>query len=287
VRDPGYAQAYAGLADTYNLLREYTAMPSNEAFPRAIAAAKKAVELDDSLSEAHRSLAFASFNWEWDFSGAEREFKRAIELSPKDADAHHWYATSLLDLGRFSEALSQIEQARQLDPSSVSILADRALILFYAQREEESELLFKQIETSVPTFLSPHRYQAAIALDKGDYRTYLAEFRKEKELTRDEPGLELVKAVEQGYAAGGGKELLNILLQAQMKSYNSGILSAYSLADTCALMGKHQEAIQYLQEDFKKHDPAIIAMRVDRALLSLHDDPSFRDLVLRVGLPPI
>jgi Flp pilus assembly protein TadD len=287
VRDPKYAQAYAGLADTYNLLREYTAMPSDEAFPRAIAAAKKAVELDDSLSEAHRSLAFASFHWAWDFPVAEREFKRAIELNPKDADAHHWYATSLLTLGRFSEARTQIEQARQLDPSSISILADTALILFYDQREEESAALFKQIETTDPTFLSPHRYRSAIALSKGDYKTYIAEFRKEMELTHDAAGLELVKAIEKGFATGGAKELLNTLLQAQMKSYDRGLASAYSLAETCALMGKHQEAIQYLQEDFKKHDPAILAMRVDRSLVSLRDDPAYRDLLARIRLPPI
>lgn len=287
VRDPSYAQAYAGLADTYNLLREYTAMPSNEAFPRAIAAAKKAVELDDSLSEAHRALAFASFNWEWDFSGAEREFKRAIELNPKDATAYHWYATSLLTLGRFSEALAQIEESRRLDPTSISILADRALILFYAGREEESAVSFKQIETSDPTFLSPHRYQAALALDRGDYRTYLAELRKEMELTHDAAGIELVKAVDKGYAAGGAKELLNILLQAQQKSYERGDLFSYFLAETCALAGKHREAIQYLQESFKKHETAVISISVDRALLSLHGDPAFQDLVSRIGLPPV
>jgi len=285
IRDPNYAQAYAGLADTYNLLREYTIMPGKEAYPRAIAAAKKAVELDDSLSEAHRSLAFATFYWNWDFSGAEREFKRAIELNPGDPTSHHWYATSLLSLSRFPEALSQIEQARQLDPGSVSILADRALILFYDHREEESSALFKQIEMNDPTFLSPHRYQAAIALVKGDYRTYLSEIRKSMELTRDEPGLDISKAVEQSYAKGGGKELLKTLLQAQMKSYDRGTISAFSLAETCALMGRQQEAIQYLQEDFDKHDPAIVDIQIDHALMSLHNDPRFREIVSRIGLP--
>jgi tetratricopeptide (TPR) repeat protein len=287
VHDPNYAQAYAGLADTYNLLREYTVMPGNEAYPRAIAAAKKAVELDDSLSEAHRALAFASFYWTWDFSGGEREFKRAIELDPKDATAHHWYATSLLTLSRFPEALSQIEQARQLDPSSVSILADRALILFYDHREEESSALFKQIETHDPTFLSPHRYRAGIALLNGDYRTYLAESRKTMELTHDAPGLEIANAVAQAFAKGGGKELLNTLLQAQMKSYDRGTISAFSVAETCALSGKRAEAIQYLQEDFAKHDPAIIDIQIDHALMSLHDDPAFRAIVARIGLPTL
>lgn len=287
VRDPNYAQAYAGLADTYNLLREYTVMPENEAYQRSIAAAKKAVELDDSLSEAHRALAFASFYWTWDFSGAEHEFKRAIELDPKDPTAHHWYATSLLVLSRFPEALSQIEQARQLDPSSVSILSDKAMILFYAHRSEESSALFKQIETNDPTFLSPHRYQATIALVNGDYRTYLSELRKTVELSRDEPGLEIAKAVEQGYAKGGGKGLLNALLEAQLKSYDRGTTTPYFVARTYALLEKRPEVFEYLQKDFEKHDPAIVEIQVERAFMSLHDDPAFRALVSRVGLPLI
>jgi tetratricopeptide (TPR) repeat protein len=287
VRDPNYAQAYAGLADTYNLLREYTVMPENEAYQRSIAAAKKAVELDDSLSEAHRALAFASFYWTWDFSGAEHEFKRAIELDPKDPTAHHWYATSLLVLSRFTEALSQIEQARQLDPSSVSILSDKAMILFYAHRGEESSALFQQIETNDPTFLSPHRYQATIALVNGDYRTYLSELRKTVELSHDEPGLEIAKAVEQGYAKGGGKGLLNALLEAQLKSYDRGTTTPYFVARTYALLEKRPEVFEYLQKDFDKHDPAIVEIQVDRALMSLHDDPKFREIASRIGLPSI
>jgi hypothetical protein len=287
VRDPNYAQAYAGLADTYNLLREYTVMPENEAYQRSIAAAKKAVELDDSLSEAHRALAFASFYWTWDFSGAEHEFKRAIELDPKDPTAHHWYATSLLVLSRFPEALSQIEQARQLDPSSVSILSDKAMILFYAHRGEESSVLFKQIETNDPTFLSPHRYQATIALVNGDYRTYLSELRKTAELTHDEPGLEIAKAVEQGYAKGGGKGLLNALLEAQLKSFDRGTTTPYFVARTYALLEKRPEVFEYLQKDFDKHDPAIVEIQVERAFMNLHDEPAFRTLVSRVGLPLI
>jgi hypothetical protein len=107
------------------------------------------------------------------------------------------------------------------------------------------------------------------------------------ELTHDAAGIDLVKAVGRGYAAGGAKELLNTLFQAQKKSYERGDLSAYFLAETCALAGKRREAIQYLQESFKKHETAVISIRVDRALLSLHDDPAYKDLVSRVGLAPV
>jgi tetratricopeptide (TPR) repeat protein len=287
VRDPNYAEAYAGLADSYNLLREYTDMPNREAFPRAIAAAKKAVELDDSLSEAHRALAFASFYWTWDFPGAEREFRRAIELNPKDATSHHWYATSLINLGRFSDALSQIEQARQLDPTSISLEADRALVLYYSQRKDEFTSTLKKIESTDPAFASPRRYRADIALVERDFPTYLAESKMLAELTHDPMGADIYSAAQKGFASGGPNGLLNAVLKVQKKYYDQGSITGLMLARTCAMLGEKQEAIQYLKDDFKKHEPSIVSISLDPALASLHSDPEFRDLVSRIGLPPL
>lgn len=287
VRDPNYAQAYAGLADTYNLLREYTTMPPNEAYPRALAAAQKAVELDDSLSEAHRALAFASFYWSWDLSGGEREFKRAIELSPNDAVAYHWYATALSVLGRFPESLAEIDRARQLDPGSASILADRALILFGAQRGQEPISLLKQIATADPSFLSPHAYLATIALVSQDYPVYLAESRKVAALMHDHVKLEIVKAGEKGFAQDGGKGLLEAVRKAEARFFQQGLISGYDLAQICALSGHNREALQYLQDAFKKHDPVVLNLRSDFTFRSLHSDPAFRHLISRIGLPPL
>ncbi len=106
-------------------------MPRSEAFPRAIAAAAKAVALDDSLGEAHRALAFALFYWEWNIPRAFAEYRRAIAIDPRDEEAHHWYATSLLTLHRYPEALVEINEARKLDPTSRSILSDQALIRYW------------------------------------------------------------------------------------------------------------------------------------------------------------
>lgn len=286
VRDPKYAQAYAGLADTYNLLREYTSMPANETYPRAIAAARKAVELDDSLSEAHRSLAFATYYWTWDFAAGEREFKRAIELDPKDAVAHHWYGTALGAVARYSEALSELEKARQLDPTSVSIQADRALFLWYSGREAEGISLLKQIESADPAFISTHRYLAAIAIVRNDYSVYLAESRKVAELTNDPIALEGVQAAEHGFASGGGKEMLEGVRQVLEEYYPQGLVPGYRVAGICALSGKNQEAMHYLQDAFSKHDPSVIEIKSDPALRSLHNDPAFRELLVHIGLPP-
>lgn len=155
VHDPNYSQAYVGMADCYNLMREYTPMPSTEAYPRALAAAKKAVELDDQSSEAHASLAFVSFFGMWDVATGEREFRRAIVLNPNLADPHHWYANALLALHRFPEALAEIDRAQALDPASTSILADKGNILLYSGRLDEGFSLLKQMESREPAFRSP------------------------------------------------------------------------------------------------------------------------------------
>jgi tetratricopeptide (TPR) repeat protein len=156
VHDPGNAQAYVGLADTYILLREYSTMPENEAYERAIAAANKAVELDDSLAEAHRALAFAETYGNWDLVNGEREFRRAIELNPTDCIARLWHANALKDQGRFSEGLEEIGKAQELDPSSHAILADKGAMLFSAGKQKEGIELLKEVERSDPEFRSPH-----------------------------------------------------------------------------------------------------------------------------------
>src|SRR5579871_3376720 len=158
VHDPNYSDAYVGLADCYNLLREYTMMPAGEAYPRALAAAKKAVELDDQSSAAHASLAFVSFFGMWDAGTADEEFRRAINLDPNNANAHHWYATYLQAVRRFDESLHEIDRAQALDPNSSSILVDKGMLLWRAGHQEEALRLLRQLEQADPEAVSPHRY---------------------------------------------------------------------------------------------------------------------------------
>ena len=146
VKDPSYAAAYVGLADCYNLLREFGAMPPAEAYPRALSAAQRAVELDDTSAEAHVSLAFTTFWWSWQGATAEREFKRALELDPNLVRAHHWYATYLLGMNRMPEAIDQMEQARRLEPGSNAILADKGYIFWQAGRKKEGLALLQQLD---------------------------------------------------------------------------------------------------------------------------------------------
>jgi len=284
VRDPGYAKAYSGLADCYNLLREYAAMPASEAWPRAIAAAKKAVELDDSSAEAHSSLAFVLFYGALDIGNGEREFQRAIQLNPNDEKAHHWYATSLMVLGRYREALAEIERARELDPASTSILADKGYVLFYGGQPDQAIALLKQVEAAEPAFQSAHIYLAAIYLSQNDAPNYLRESRKAAELSRNRAALAIWEAARKGFAARGPGGMLESMLEAQKSLLKEGRGSHYNAAKTCVLMGRRQEALDQLQFAIENREMDILALGIDPAFASLRTEPRFQELQKKLKL---
>ena len=287
VRDPNYAKAYVGLADCYNLLREYTVMPPEEAYPRALAAAKKAIEIDPSSAEAHNSFAFGSFYWMWDAATAEREFRRALELDPNYVLAHHWYATFLHALGRSGEGLQEINRAQELDPSSTTVLADKGVLLYAAGQKQEAIALLKQLEATEPSFLSPHRYLAIFYLVNGEYAEYLAEAKKAALLTQDKNALAIVRAGEKGLAEGGGPAMLDSILQTQKKLYSEGAIPAYFVASTYAQLGQKQEALTYLGIARDRHETMLMGLRSDPTMTSLYDDPSFQKLLSQIGLPAV
>jgi tetratricopeptide (TPR) repeat protein len=262
-------------------------MPASEAYPRALAAAKKAVELDDQFSEAHASLAFVSFWGTWDAETADREFRRAIELNPNNAIAHHWYATYLASRRRFPESLAEIQRAQALEPASKSVLADKGSILFDAGRLREATALLKQMEENEPDFVSPHRYLKLIYLQTADYPHYLVEARSEAVLMRDSSALAAVEATEKGFASGGGKGMLETLRQQQRQLYERGLSSPYFLAETCSLLGNKQEALRYLKIAYDQHADNVLSMAVNHAFDNLHNEPAFRQLLAEVGLPPL
>src|SRR5579864_7597928 len=237
VHDPNYSDAYVGLADCYNLLREYTMMPATEAYPRALAAAKKAVELDDHSSAAHASLAFVSFYGMWDSGTADEEFRRAIDLDPNNANAHHWYATFLEAVRRFDQSLSEIDRAQALDPNSSSILADKGRLLWIAGRHQEALRLLRQLEQADPDSLSPHRYLRFAYFETGGYASYLSEMKKEGLLIHDAPLSGIEAAAEKGFMADGPAGLLKSQLEQQEKAYSQGKISPFYLAETYSQLG--------------------------------------------------
>jgi DNA-binding winged helix-turn-helix (wHTH) protein/Tfp pilus assembly protein PilF len=286
--DPNYSDAYVGLADCYNLLREFSAMPGNEAYFKAFAAAKKAVELDQQSSEAHASLAFVTFFGMWDAADAEKEFRRAIELDPNNVKAHHWYATFLHALGRHDEALTEIELARKLAPDSSSILADKARLLWSAAGHHEQALqMLKQIEAAEPDFISPHVYLRLAYFENGDYPNYIVELKKDALLTHDAAQSSVAEVAASGFVKGGERGLFEAQLSEQRKLYEQGKLSPYLVAQTEARLGNKREAIRYLTICIQSHDEWVLNLRDDQEFVSLHGDPAFKQLLTKIGLPPV
>jgi len=285
VHDPGNAQAYVGMADTYNLLREYTLMPENEAYKRAIAASKKAIELDDSLPEAHRSLAFGEVWGNWDFEAAEREFQRAIELNPRDSITHLWFANAFAAPGWYPVCLREIDRAQELDPASHAILADKGLMLFHAGRTQQGLELVKQVELTDPEFLSPHRYLASMYMTLRNYPNFLLESEKAAELSRDRVLEETTAAAKAGFQRDGEHGLFHELYLAQKKSCAENKLPGTFLAVTCVRLGKKEEALQLLRQEYDRHSAAFLMVRQNLELLTLSKEPGYQDLLSRIHSP--
>ena len=280
--DPSDAKAYAGLADSYNLIREFSSMPESEAYPRAYAAASKAVALDDSLAEGHRALAFDLFYWKWDIPNALKEYQKAIRLDPNNVEAHHWYATALLDLARFNESLAEIEHARTLDPTSPAILADRGLILFTSGDQSGGITALREIEQSEPQFLSPPRYLAAAFLIQEDYPNFITEMERAAAISKDPQAMAIAKAARTAWTAGGKRPMLEAMKRVQQTWFDQGHTSGYDLAYTCLLLGEKAEAIHYLQAALSARDTRLFLISRNRFQTDLKDDPQFEQLKLQL-----
>jgi tetratricopeptide (TPR) repeat protein len=283
--DPNYALAYAGQADSYNLLREYTSMAPSQAFPLAISAAKKSLGLDDQLAEGHRALAFSYFWWNWDLAGAEREFRRAIALNPNDVEAHHWYATALVTLSRYPEALAEIERARQLDPASSSIAADRAAILFASGRQDEAMQTLLDLEKSEPNFLSPYSYLAREYFDRKEFEKSFTQGEIAAQLTHDRKALEAIASAKKRFESGGESAMLNAMLDDELQGFKQGNTTALQVARTYALLGKNKEALEYLEKSYQLHEYELVTVGDWPGFRGLRQEPKFQDLLRRLGLP--
>jgi len=286
VHDPSSAPSYVGLADTYILLREYALMPENEAYDRAISADRKAIELDDSLAEAHRSLGFALVWGKWDFVAGEKEFRRAIDLNPRDPVAHLWFANSFAAPGWFPVCLREIDRAQELDPASHAILADKGFLLFQSGQTKAGLDLVKQVELADPNFLSPHRYLAHMYSVLRDYPDSLAESERAADLSHNDVLKATTAAARAGFNRDGELGLFHELYLSQKQFHQEGKLSATFLACTCARMGKREEALRLLREDYDKHNPVFLMARENLDLLLLKDEPEYQALLRTVNPPP-
>jgi serine/threonine protein kinase/Tol biopolymer transport system component/Tfp pilus assembly protein PilF len=282
--DPGYAAAFAGVSDCYTILVVRYGLASKEGIPKAKAAAMKALEIDETLAEAHTSLAHALLhNWEWD--KAEREFKRAVELNPNDANAHNFYAEYLRAMGRAEQALKVTKKAQELDPLSLNHSTNVANELYFGRRYDQAiEQCQKTLEMDRNFFLAHYRLGQAYE-QKGMFAEAIAAIQRAVELSPD--NIEMLAALGRVLAVAGRREearRIVVQLDAGMEHRHSW---HFDIALIYAGLGEHDQAFECLEKGYAWHDGMMIHVNVEPGFDSLRSDPRFQELVRKMGLPPV
>jgi len=280
-KDPGYALAWAGLADAYSLMGEYTNISRRELFPKQKEAINKALEIDPMLAEAHISHAISLMLNEWDWAGSAKEFKAGIDLNPNYATGRHWYAEWLLYNGYFTEGIREISLAVDLDPVSQGILKDKGIHYYYnGQYDEAIAVAVKTLELD-PGFVPVYRLLSLCYQGKGMYQEAIAENQRWGELTGN--SIKTRVALAHIYAVSGqvaeAKKIM-IAVETEKLSGNDyrGMALAYSALD------ENDKAFEWLEKSYQMHEESLCSLKVDHKLNNLRSDPRFTLMLDRVGL---
>ncbi len=281
-KDPGYALAYAGLADSYVVLADWDFLPPGEAHPKARAAAMRALEIESTLAEARTALAYVKYIYDWNWGEAEKEFKRALELNPNYATGHQWYAEFLTTMGRFDEALEEIRRAQELDPLSLIINAIEGWFFYFARQYDLAiEQCRKTLEMD-PNFAPAHIYLLWCYAQKGMDEEAIAEYQILQELIGKVASLKYVSHVsavwvERGEALKAIDELIKLSQQIYVSPGN--------IASIYASLGEKDQAFQWLEKAYKQRDSWMTFRKVHPRFDPHHSDPRFADLLRRMNFP--
>ncbi len=279
--DPSYALAYARLARTYNWLA--STVGPEELYADSKRAALKALQMDDTLAEAHASLAFVLFIHDWDWDTAGREFRRAIELSPNYDEAHHGYALYLEALGKNRESIEEINRAQELDPLTLPLQANVGYIYACARQYDRALAKFRSLVEQAPDNPDLHGGLGAAYVESGIYDKGLLEIKKSMRLSGNDPHRSAV--LGWAYAKSGRKhEALQIAERLKMGSKND-LSMAVHLAVIYATLGDADRALEWLQTAYQRHSHVVAFIKCEPAFDSLRSDPRFQDLLRRIGLP--
>ncbi|MGI8735040.1 MAG: hypothetical protein ACR2LM_17265 [Pyrinomonadaceae bacterium] len=281
-KDPNYALAYSGLAETYVLFSSYDVAPATDSMPQAKAAAQRALELDDSLAEAHTALGFYLSNYEWDRGGSEREYRRAIELKPNYSTAHHWLGADLGNVKRFDDSLAEVRRAEELDPLSPIIGTNLADMLVFARRYDEAIAQYKRILVRNPNFEYAHLALGRAYGSKGMYPEAIAEARTALELnigssTKGYLGLWLARSGKRDEAL----KLLSELKQEATRDYVQG----YTFAVIYIGLGDKAEALNWLEKHMSSRAETANTFAVAPELDDLRSEARFKEMLKRMNLP--
>jgi TolB-like protein/Tfp pilus assembly protein PilF len=282
-KDPAYALAHAGLADCYNMLGAYGALPPREAYPKAEAAARKALEIDDTLAEAHTSLAWVQAGFVWDWPGAERAFQKALRLNPGYATAHHWYAYCLMKLGRLPEAEAEMQRAQELDPLAPIITANVGFGWYFAGRLDAALEQFRKALETDAHFAVAHYYLGLAYEAKGMFPEAVAGF--QQAIALSEGNTEYIAGLGHAYAAAGrteeARKVVDDLVQQGQRKY----VPPFHLGLVWAGLGDTDQAFAWLAKAYEERDDYLTYLKADPRLKGLRSDPRYVSLCQHVGLP--
>ena len=280
--DPGYAAAYAGVADSYTAATVSGESSSAETMPKAETAAKKALELDDLLPEAHHSLAAVKLFYRWDWEGAEKESERAIDLNPSLAEGHHLHAYILETRNHTEEALQEDKLTVELDPFARPWAYGYALIR--ARRFDEALKEFTQRSEARPDSGVLHSFLSNVYANKGDYQKAMQELKKALAIEGDEIA---ATDLDQAYRKGGFRAVnLEFLMRLKRKATKEYV-SPFRLAKVASRAGQREEAMQFLERAFQQRDPQLVHLQHEPDLDFLHADPRYWAIVKKMGMPPL
>jgi TolB-like protein/DNA-binding winged helix-turn-helix (wHTH) protein len=282
-KDPKYALAYAGLADCHRFLGGYGLLPPRETYPKAKATAMKALELDDQLAEAHTTLAIAKARYDWDWAGAERDFKRALELNPGYAGAHQWYALfSLVIAEKFDDAIAEVKLAQEIDPLSLNTGMKAAIVNYFARRFDQSIEQSGKILEMDPRFIQAYEFLGRAHEQKGKYEEAIAAFHEGLKLGSDYT--HCLGPLGRACAVSGrqveARKILDRLKGLSRRRY----VMPYHIATIYAALGDRDQAFAWLQKAFDERDDRLMFLKVDPFWDSLRSDPRYAKLVRGIGL---
>ncbi len=283
-RDPNYALAYAGLADCYNGMTAYPYLSPKEAVPQAKAAAKRALEIDPTLAEAHTALAnsLACFDWNWE--EAEREFKRAIELNPNDSGTHWRYGMFyLMVLGRSEESIAEGKLAVELEPLNLNNGANLSGLYFHARQNDKAYDEAKQVFDLDPNFIVGRWALSQASIMKGMYTEAIT--LNEQSLQKDPTNQVFLRFAGLAYAKAGRRQDAEQIISRYRAIAKGQYVMSYHIAVIYAALGEKDKAFAELEKGFEERDYLLPRIKVEPFLDPLRDDPRYQDLILRIGLP--
>ena len=282
--DPNYPAAYAGLADAHSLLGDWGHLPPRDAYPKARAAALKALQINETSAEAHTSLALIYYEYDWNWPACEKEFKRAIELNPSYATAHQWYSEYLSCMRRHTEALAEAQRAEQLDPLSPVISTVVANSYLFVHKYDEAISRLQKTVSLFPEYPPAHWYLGDVYVQKGNYEQAIAAY--QKGMTLSGATAAEVAALGQAYAKGGIRGYYLCELQRLREELKHRYVRAFAFAWYFASLDEKDQACSYLEKAYADRDWKLTLIQSQPRFDPLRSDPRFQDLLRRMNFPP-